>query len=96
MHVLWESEAEAYPGQVLGYRVSLGRRRNVRRVPRQSDLLYHDHVKHMPYVDIATCDAGTLHEVSNLAPKMKLPRHPAVFQTGRLGEVAANIRALGN
>ncbi len=56
---LWEAAPAQWPGHLLAFRVSAARRRNTRRKPLSSDLVDLDHVKHFPYVDIATCDAET-------------------------------------
>jgi hypothetical protein len=84
----WEAEPAAWPGHVLGLRVSKARRRDVRRRPRRSDLPDVDHLMHIPYVNVATCDGETLPRVQRELPRLTCPRAPVVLNVGHLDRVA--------
>jgi hypothetical protein len=73
---------------VLGLRLSRARRRDVRRRPRRSDLPDVDHVMHIPYVDVATCDGETLPRVRRELPRLACPRAPVALGVGHLDRVA--------
>jgi hypothetical protein len=89
----WAHDPAAWPGHWLALQVAAARTRNVQRSPRLSDALDLDHVKHFPYVDVATCDGDTLNGLRRAATKVG-PRPAVIIKTGSLNGVTEAVRTL--
>lgn len=88
------AEPTAYPGQSLTVAVGSGKQRDADRRRQRSDWVDLDHVGHFPYVDLATCDAGTFHLVTSALPNIESPRDVVVMRNGQLARVVSRLRAL--
>lgn len=84
----------AYPSQSLTVAVGSGKQRDPDRRRQRSDWVDLDHVAHVPYVDLATCDAGTFPLVTAALRNIESPRNAVVMRNGQLGEVVRKLRAL--
>lgn len=84
----------AYPGQSLTVAVGSGKQRDAERRRQRSDWVDLDHVAHFPYVDLATCDAGTFPLVTSTLRNIESPLNVVVMRNGQLGQVVSTLRAL--
>ncbi len=84
----------AYPGQSLTVAVGSAKQRDADRRRQRSDWVDLDHVAHFPYVDLATCDAGTFPLVTSALRNIESPRNVVVMRNGQLGQVAGALRRL--
>lgn len=86
------TEPAAYPGLRLMVAVGADKQHEVARHRQRSDWVDLDHVAHFPYVDVATCDAGTFHFVSIHLKNIETPRKVSVLKNGNLAQVTEAIR----
>jgi hypothetical protein len=90
------------PGLALVAALAQRHDKNVARDPRYSDRADLEHMKYVPYVDLATVDAANFEVVSRLRSKLRCPRQVRVLRNPQKGsnasaaleEVIASIRAL--
>lgn len=84
------------PGIWLAGQLQAGLCRDVSRNPLRSDTVDCLHAMHIPYVDIASCDAQSYAILSRLVERARGPRPRAasLFRNSRLAEIVEHVRAL--
>lgn len=85
-------DPRSYPGRRIGMVVAAAKQRDVARKLQRSDLLDIEHAAHFPYVDVATCDAGTYHAITTSVANVGGPRSAALARSGQLGRVIDLLR----
>jgi hypothetical protein len=83
-------------GQYLSARLSGSFVQNIQRRPRPSDVVDFGHVSHLPYVDIATCDAASLEGVRRHLGRITCPRSVKLFRNSQLRAVVDAVEGLPN
>lgn len=87
------TDRKAWPGHWLALQVAAARSRNVQRSPQLSDALDLDHVRHFPYMDVATCDGNTLNCIGLAAATKVGPRPAVIIKCGSMNGVLEAVRA---
>jgi hypothetical protein len=89
-------DAKGFPGSMLSHGVAWELSRDRKRKRLRSDHVDVDHVAHIPYVDIATCDRAVIHMMRPYLAKIHARRGARVIRSGHIQDVIVELRKQNN